>query len=142
MREAPRLWYLKANRILLEAGWEELKPARSCYILRYKKDNNKLVGMLLLYLVDDCFGGAGRHYEQVIKTTLGKLTVGKTQEDEFDFLGRHVTQRKDYMIEVDMDTYLRGLEKVSIPMARRRQPQSPLTPKELHDDRSIVGQLA
>ena len=24
LREAPRLWYLKANRILLEAGWEEL----------------------------------------------------------------------------------------------------------------------
>ena len=77
----------------------------------------------------------------MIKATLGKFTVGKTQEDEFDFLGRHVTQKKDYTIEVDMDKYLRGVEKVNIPMARRKQPQSPLTPEELHDDRSIFGQL-
>jgi len=78
----------------------------------------------------------------VIKATLGKFTVGKTQEDEFDFLGRHVTQRKDYTIEVDMDKYLRGVDTVNIPMARRKQSQPPLTPKELRDYRSIVGQLA
>ena len=41
-----------------------------------------------------------------------------------------------------MDKYLRGLERVFIPMSRRRQSTSPLTPKELHDYRSIVGQLA
>ena len=45
-------------------------------------------------------------------------------------------------IEVDMDKYLRGLERVMVPMARRKQSASPLTPKELHDYRSIVGQLA
>ena len=65
--------------------------------------------------------------------------MGKIQEQEFDFLGRHVTQRPDYTIEVDMDKYIRALEKVTIPMARRRQSTSPLTPKELHDYRSIVG---
>ena len=86
LREAPRLWYLKANRFLREAGWEELKTARSCYVLRDKKDNNKLVGMLLLYVDDACFGGHGPHYEKVIKSTLSQFSVGKTQEDEFDFL--------------------------------------------------------
>lgn len=68
--------------------------------------------------------------------------VGKTEENEFDFLGRHVTQRKDFSIEVDMGRYLENVEKVTIPMARRKQSSSPLTPKELHDYRSIVGQLA
>ena len=43
LREAPRLWYLKANRILREAGWEELKTARSCYVLRDKKGTNNLL---------------------------------------------------------------------------------------------------
>ena len=70
LREAPRLWYLKANRILRECGWEELKTARSCYVLRDKKDRSKLVGVLLLYVDDACFGGAGAHYDQVIKATL------------------------------------------------------------------------
>ena len=45
LREAPRLWYLKASRVLKQCGWEELKTARSCYVLRDKKDDNKLVGM-------------------------------------------------------------------------------------------------
>ena len=66
----------------------------------------------------------------------------KTQEDEFDFLGRHVTQRRDFSIEVDMDKYLRGVERVTAPLTRRRQTTSKLTPKELHDYRSLVGQLA
>ena len=91
---------------------------------------------------DACFGGSGPLYDRVIRETLAKFTVGKTQEDEFDFLGRHVTQRKDFSIEVDMDKYLRNVERVQIPMSRRKQSSSPLTPKELHDYRSIVGQLA
>ena len=68
--------------------------------------------------------------------------MGKTQETEFDFLGRHVTQRPDYSIEVDMDKYLHGVEKVMIPVAGRKRPQPPFSPKELHDYRSIAGQLA
>ena len=39
-------------------------------------------------------------------------------EDEFDFLGRHVTQKKDYTIEIDMDKYLRAVDTVNIPMLR------------------------
>ena len=41
-----------------------------------------------------------------------------------------------------MEKTIRGIERVMIPMARRQQSQSPLTPKELHDYRSLVGQLA
>ena len=86
-------------------------------MLRDKKNKNQLVGMLLLYVDDACFGGFGPLYDKVLKATLAKLTVGKTQEGEFDFLGRHVTQRTAFSIEVDMDKYLRGVEKVMIPMS-------------------------
>ena len=96
LREAPRLWYLKANRLLIEAGWEELKTARSCYILRDKQDKNKTIGMLLLYVDDACFGGAGPQYEKTMKT-LANFTVGKTAEKEFDFLGRRVAQQTDFL---------------------------------------------
>lgn len=40
LREAPRLWYLKANRILRDCGWEGLEAARSCNVLLEKKDKN------------------------------------------------------------------------------------------------------
>ena len=58
-------------------------------------------------------------FDKVIRETLAKFTVGKTESDEFDFLGRHVTQYKDYSIVVDVDKYLRGVERVMIPMSRR-----------------------
>merc|ERR1711996_94238 len=41
-----------------------------------------------------------------------------------------------------MEKYIRTLEKVTIPTARRNQPKSPLTPQELHQYLSITGQLA
>ena len=142
LREAPRLWYLKASRVLKQCGWEELKTARSCYVLRDKKDNNKLIGMLLLYVDDACFGGEGPVYERVVKETLKQFTIGKTEEGAFKFLGRQVTQNKDFSVEIDMDAYFKTVKPVQIPMQRRKQGTSPLTSKELHDYRSLVGQLA
>jgi hypothetical protein len=41
-----------------------------------------------------------------------------------------------------MDKYINALEKVYAPRDRRNTPGSPLAPKELHQYRSIVGQLA
>ena len=36
LREAPRLWYLKAREVLMECGFEELKTAKACFVLRDK----------------------------------------------------------------------------------------------------------
>ena len=36
LREAPRLWYLRAKDILKDAGFEELQTAKACFILRDK----------------------------------------------------------------------------------------------------------
>ena len=68
--------------------------------------------------------------------------IGKEKTKEFDFLGRRVTQKDDYSIPIDQHQYVKNLERVFIPKERRQKPQSPLTPKELSDYRSIVGQLA
>ena len=67
--------------------------------------------MLLLYVDDACYGGKRPHYEHVIGQTLKRFNIGKQAEKEFDFLGRHVTQYSDFRIEVDMDKYIRALEK-------------------------------
>ena len=141
LREAPRLWYQAADRKLTSCGWEELKIARSTYICR-DPHTGMVVGMLLLYVDDACYGGSGPHYEHVVNQTHKQFNIGKKFETEFDFLGRHVKQYSDFRIEVDMDKYIRSLEKVVIPTARRNQPKSPLTPTELHQYRSITGQLA
>ena len=58
VREAPRLWYQKADRELRACGWEELKTARSTYVLR-DPHTGGVVGMLLLYVDDACYAGGG-----------------------------------------------------------------------------------
>ena len=60
LREAPRLWYQKANRNLTSCGWEELKTARSTYVCR-DPHTGHVVGMLLLYVDDACYAGRGPH---------------------------------------------------------------------------------
>ena len=91
LREAPRLWDQTADRELRACGWEELKTARSTYVLR-DPHSGYAVGKLLLYVDDACYGGKGPHYEHVIGQTLKRFNIGKQAEKEFDFLGRHVTQ--------------------------------------------------
>ena len=58
LREAPRLWYLAADRKLTSCGWEELKTARSTYVCR-DPHTDMVVGLLLLYVDDACYGGSG-----------------------------------------------------------------------------------
>ena len=44
------------------------------------------------------------------------LRLLRRQEEEFGPLGQRVTQRKDFSIEVDMDEYVRGVERIMVPM--------------------------
>ena len=135
-------WFTKAERDLRAEGWEELRTARSTYVLRDPR-TNELCGMFCLYVDDACFGGKGQYYEDVLEKTMARSNIGRQSKFEFDFLGRHVKQDpKDFHIEIDMEDYCSKLEKVFVPMARRRTPKAPLTPTELSHYRSLVGQLA
>ena len=70
-----------------------------------------------------------------ITTTTTDVINNENDVDDWD-MGAYT------MVEVDMDKYLRNVERVMVPMSRRRQSSSSLTVKELHDYRSLVGQLA
>ena len=135
LREAPRLWYLRAREVLLEAGFEEMQTAKACFILRNH-------GMLILHVDDACFAGRGKQWEKAMQYVRAHFTIGKEEYNDFTFLGRRVRQNKDCTIELDQHDYVKALEKVSVPRERRNRPKAVLTSKELHDYRSIVGQLA
>ena len=51
LREAPRLWYLRAKEVLMQAGFEEMQTAKACFLLRDPK-TRITNGMLVLH-VDD-----------------------------------------------------------------------------------------
>ena len=77
LREAPRLWYLRAREVLLEAGFEELQTAKACFAL-YDKSQSKRrnVGMLVLHVDDACFAGEGPIWEKAMQHLRSKFTIG------------------------------------------------------------------
>ena len=144
LREAPRLWYLRAREVLLEAGFEEMQTARACFCV-YDRSNPKEVvnvGMLVLHVDDAAYAGEGPIFEKAMQHLRKKFIIGKEEFDDFVFLGRHVVQKKNFEIEIDQKEYVQSLTKVAVSKDRRAQTKSRLTAKEEHDYRSIVGQLA
>ena len=143
LREAPRLWYLRAREILQEAGFEEMQTGRACFVLMDRTGKEPVnMGRLVLHVDDACFAGEGPLWEKAMQHLRKKFIMGKEEYGDFTFLGRHVLQKKDFTVEIDQHDYLSTLQKVTVSRERRGQGGSPLTPKELHDYRSIVGQLA
>ena len=140
LREAPRLWYLRAKDILKDAGFEELQTAKACFILRNKQGEN--VGILVLHVDDAAFAGEGPEWKAAMAKLRQGFTIGKEEYGTFNFLRRRVHQNDDFSIELDQHEYVGALEKGSVSKARRMTPNAKLTDKELHDYRSIVGQLA
>lgn len=51
LSEAPRLWYLRARKLLLEAGFEELSMAKATFVVKSKK--HQQVQAILRLHVDD-----------------------------------------------------------------------------------------
>ena len=82
LREAPRLWYLKAREVLLEAGFEELQTAKACFVLHDRSGKTPInVGMLVLHVDDACFAGEGPLFEQ--STEVNKVERGTRNVEQF-----------------------------------------------------------
>ena len=143
LREAPRLWYLKAREILQEAGFEEMQTGRACFCVYDRSGKEPVnVGMLVLHVDDACFAGEGPMWEKAMQRLRSRFTIGKEEYDDFTFLGRHVVQKPDCSIEIDQHEYVKSIQRVPVLKERRSKPKETLSAKELHDYRSLVGQLA
>ena len=83
LREAPRLWYLKAREVITSCGFEELTTAKACVVLRDKsKEDAPLVGRMVLHVDDACYGGHGTYWDATIKNCLSQFNIGKEKVDE------------------------------------------------------------
>ena len=74
LREAPRLWYLKAREVILSCGFEELCTAKACFVLRDKTlSEQPRAGMMILYVDDACYGGEGSSWKYTMIPTGSSL---------------------------------------------------------------------
>ena len=79
LREAPRLCYLRAREVLLEAGFEEMQTGRACFCVYDRSDPNEVVnvGMLVLHVDDAAFAGEGPVWEKAMQHLRKKFIIGE-----------------------------------------------------------------
>ena len=140
LREAPRLWWLRARTVILEAGFTEVKACPATFVLH--DDNGHIIGALILHVDDGLWTGTGSRFKSAQGCVRRAFKALKEKNGEFDFLGRHVTQDEHFNITVDQHQYIREIRPIYVTAARRRDAAMDATPHEESSYRSLVAQLA
>ena len=135
LAEAPRAWYLRLSRELLEVGMvcSQLDPC--LYTLR---KNGKLLGICGIH-VDDLIGGGTPEMDKTLEALKKKLPFGDYRTYTIRYTGVEIRQNPQTMeIEVGQEAYIDALEPV--PTKLLGNASTPLQdPKIL---RTCAGQLA
>ena len=103
-----------------------------------KKENDKLLGMLLVHVNVFMVAGTASFVEDT-KTVLRKsLTVSKEEKNSFRFCGVDI-RLFDNKIEVNMDSYVDSLQE--IPLVPGRKKKETLDAKEVTLFRKVTGKI-
>ena len=90
LTEAPRAWWLRIRKDLLETGWYEV-PFLTAVFLLYDGEKG-LVGVLLLHVDDGLTGGEGPRYRKALDDLKARAPLGQWREGKFEFTGRTLEQ--------------------------------------------------
>ncbi len=130
LREAPRLWYLRIRKLILQAGSEELRTSKGSFVLRDRQGKDSTtVGMLVSHVDDACYAGSGKVYDEAVQKLRKSLNIGKIEVGEFEFLGRMVKQLGDETIEIHQHPFVEKIERVKMTKDRIQSPKSKLIAK-------------
>lgn len=138
LSEAPRLWYLRAKELLVEAGMEELPTARATFIKR-SKDKKEVQAILCLH-VDDGLLVADRKHMASIKASIDQrfaIKDWKDLEKESETFLRVRTSYKNGIFTDDMTEYVNLLQ----PAPEETPANKKLEGKQLSAYRRLVMQL-
>ena len=112
LSDAPRQWYLRLNRALLEQGWERSPMDYACWLL-WSEDKSTLEGVIISHVDDLLLGGGSR--AQALLQDLGQiLGFGSVEYDDFTYCGKRIRQHDDGSISISMIEYHSNLQPVSI----------------------------
>ena len=102
--------------------------------------NEKLEGILCAHVDDFLYGGSEEFNKNVIQPLHSIFTVGSEYCDSFKFLGLNLKQSND-CIMLNQIGYIDELEEVKLDKSRKEEKNCLLTPSELKNMRSLIGQL-
>ena len=121
LAEAPRAWFLRLSREMVEAG-----PTRSsldpCLFVLRGKTNSKdqkgnprgeILGVCGVH-VDDILGGGTPEMDKVLSKLRSKLPFGDFRTYTIRYTGIEIRQSPgNHRIEIGQETYIEGLEPVN-----------------------------
>ena len=139
LADAPRQWYLRLNRALLESGWQRSFLDYACWML-WSPDGTELEGVILSHVDDLLLGGNLRAQQSLLKLE-ELLGFGSIEYDDFVYCGKRICMREDGSISLSMVEYHQNLAPVTIPVHRRAHPESELSDGEKRQLRAILGSL-
>ena len=143
LAHAPRKWFERCQRTLLEHGWRQMKADRCLYALFVERNGvTTLIGLAGIHVDDFLLSGDGSpEFLEAESKLQSAFRWGKWDQDEFDFAGTHIVQHSDKSITMNQKDYTeRWIEEVSIDPNRSRK--SPLTPSEVTALRGVLGTIS
>ncbi len=75
LSEAPRLWWLRIRKDLLETGWQELPVAPATFVL--KDLAGALCGLLVLHVDDGLVCGPGEWHEKALASLKARAPINR-----------------------------------------------------------------
>ena len=146
LSDAPLLWWTEADRRLRSLKLVRHRLDKCAYMIysNYGKENQKLVGLLILHVDDILLGIDMRDAEAVQKLDeiKGAFDFGKWQEltDKQDIIycGGRIS-RKDSNISLDFESYIKKVMPITIHKGRGHG--DVLTPAEVSKARALIGAL-
>ncbi|CAL1132431.1 unnamed protein product, partial [Cladocopium goreaui] len=139
LSDAPRRWYLRLNKSLIQQGWQRTTLDYACWVL-WSPCGTRLDGVLISH-VDDLLLGGNRRAVAKLQELGRELGFGSTSEKDITYCGKRIRQWDDGHITITMEEYHSNLKTVNIPVPRRANPDSDLTEMERRQLRAILGSL-
>ena len=137
--DAPFLWFKSLDASLKELGFIAA-PFDPCVYLLWNPEAKTPSGILGVH-VDDGICGGDEFFDRQIKLLEQKYPFGSKQMTNFTFTGVEIAQKPDMSIELSQSKYVSNIESIPIDTNRRKGLEEPVTPKEQHNLRALVGSL-
>ncbi len=138
LNDSPRNWYNSLKEFLLCIG---------CLVCRfdpgffYYKNNNKLIGLILLHVDDFMICGNRKFNEDICKKIMQKYDISKHLKGTFKYIGITISQDEEF-ITMDQFEYAKCVKIVDLDKGRRMQKDSLLSANEKTYYLSLLGKLS
>ena len=138
--DAPYLWFIELKKQLESLGMVS-SPFDPClFILPHPVEAQKIDGLVGIH-VDDGLCAGNERFEKVLQKLQQIFPFGSQKRREFVLTGLHLRQLDNGAIQIDQEKYVKEIPAIEIGKSRRREMEEPVTEKERHSLRALIGSL-